>query len=250
MKNSLFVYELDTNYRKIASLTESAQLDSAKIKRQQKIIFAILAVLACLAGMFTYIYIQKKKVHRAYQELFQKNRELIQLNRQARDKGLRIMGNNPGPLPDSPSACGEENVSRPVLDEEQRKKIADRIIRVMDDTKEYCRMEFSLEDMARLVESNTRYVSQTINETFGKNFRSFINDYRIEEASLRLMDMGKYGNFTIKAIAESVGYKSHTNFIEIFKKSTGMTPSTYRKIAIEHKKDIQNIPDSRISENS
>lgn len=250
MKNSLFVYELDTNYRKIASLTESAQLDSAKIKRQQKIIFAILAVLACLAGMFTYIYIQKKKVHRAYQELFQKNRELIQLNRQARDKGLRIMGNNPGPLSDSPSACGEENVSRPVLDEEQRKKIADRIIRVMDDTKEYCRMEFSLEDMARLVESNTRYVSQTINETFGKNFRSFINDYRVEEASLRLMDIENYGNFTIKAIAESVGYKSHTNFIEIFKKSTGMTPSTYRKIAIEHKKDIQNIPDSRISENS
>lgn len=154
------------------------------------------------------------------------------------------------PLLGSAAECTEECVSKPALDEEQRKKIADRIIRVMDDTKEYCRMEFSLEDMARLVESNTRYVSQTINETFGKNFRSFINDYRVEEASLRLMDIENYGNFTIKAIAESVGYKSHTNFIEIFKKSTGMTPSTYRKIAIEHKKDIQKIPDSRISENS
>ena len=98
-------------------------------------------------------------------------------------------------------------------------------------------MEFSLEDMARLVGSNTRYVSQTINETFGKNFRTFINDYRIEEAGLRLIDNERYGNYTIKAIAESVGYKSHTNFIEIFKKSTGMTPSTYRKIAMEHKKE-------------
>lgn len=243
IKNSLFVYELDTNYRKIASLTESAQLDSAKIKRQQNIILVILGLLAVFAMMFTYIYLQKKKVHRAYQELFQKNLELTELTREAREREFKASDNTTapasdiGPAADSVQESVEDNTSRQTLDEEQRKKIAEKIIRVMDDTKEYCKMEFSLEDMARLVGSNTRYVSQTINETFGKNFRTFINDYRIEEAGLRLIDNERYGNYTIKAIAESVGYKSHTNFIEIFKKGTGMTPSTYRKIAMEHKKE-------------
>ena len=245
IKNSLFVYELDTNYRKIASLTESAQLDSAKIKRQQNIILAILGLLILLAIMFTYIYLQKKKVHRAYKELFQKNRELTELSREAREREFKAPDNAPAQQTatdtdtanDPAMESSEDNATRQTLDEEQRKKIAEKIIRVMDDTKEYCKMEFSLEDMARLVGSNTRYVSQTINETFGKNFRTFINDYRIEEAGLRLIDNERYGNYTIKAIAESVGYKSHTNFIEIFKKSTGMTPSTYRKIAMEHKKE-------------
>ena len=45
------------------------------------------------------------------------------------------------------------------------------------------------------------------------------------------MDTNRYGNYTIKAIAESVGYKSPTNFISAFKNITGITPSVYQKIA-------------------
>lgn len=239
IKNSLFVYELDTNYRKIASLTESEQNNAAKIKRQHNVILAILAILVCLAVMFMYIYNQKKKEHEAYQELFQKNQELTQLNRSAREREFGIRHDESSDESNNTESAGQEGGgSKQNLDEDQKKKIAESIIKVMDESKEYCRMEFTLEDMARLVGSNTRYVSQTINETFGKNFRTFINDYRIEEAGLRLMDYEHYGHLTIKAIAESVGYKSHTNFIEIFKKSTGMTPSTYRKIAREQKNNI------------
>ena len=87
--------------------------------------------------------------------------------------------------------------------------------------------------LAGLVESNSRYVSQVINDTYGKNFRAYLNEYRIREARLRLMDTAAYGHYTIKAIAESVGYKSHTNFINIFKDITGITPSIYQRIAKE-----------------
>lgn len=105
----------------------------------------------------------------------------------------------------------------------------------MENPDEFCNCDFSLERLAFLVESNSRYVSQVINETYNKNFRTFINDYRIKEAQLRLMNITEYGNYTIQAIAESVGYKSHTNFIVIFKRITGMTPSIFQKIAKEEK---------------
>ena len=104
----------------------------------------------------------------------------------------------------------------------------------MENTEEICDCDFSLERLATSIGSNSRYVSQVINDTYGKNFRTFINEYRIRESQLRLLNTAEYGNYTIKAIAESVGYKSHTNFIIIFKKITGITPSMYQTIAKEN----------------
>ncbi len=82
---------------------------------------------------------------------------------------------------------------------------------------------------------NSKYVSKVINEAYGCNFRAFINEIRIREAQRRLLDTDRYGSFTIKAIAESVGYKSHANFILLFKKYVGISPSQYQKMATEDK---------------
>ena len=46
-------------------------------------------------------------------------------------------------------------------------------------------------------------------------------------------DNDRYGHYTIKAISESVGYKSQANFINIFTRLTGMKPSIYQKISRE-----------------
>ena len=63
------------------------------------------------------------------------------------------------------------------------------------------------------------------------NFRAFLNKYRIKEAMRRLEDIDNYGNLTIKAIAESVGYKSQATFISVFTKETGLKPSLYQQLA-------------------
>lgn len=42
-----------------------------------------------------------------------------------------------------------------------------------------------------------------------------------------------YGGYTIKAISESVGYKSQANFISVFTKVTWMKPSIYQKLSKE-----------------
>ena len=94
----------------------------------------------------------------------------------------------------------------------------------------FCSPEFSLAVLARLSESNTNYVSQVINTTYNKNFRTFLNERRIKVAMKRMMDSGRYGAYSMQGIAESVGYKSASNFIAAFKKVTGMTPSLYQKM--------------------
>jgi AraC-like DNA-binding protein len=54
----------------------------------------------------------------------------------------------------------------------------------------------------------------------------------------RLVDEENYGQLTIAAIANTVGYNSMNNFILFFKRIVGMTPSKYRQLALkEQQKD-------------
>lgn len=50
---------------------------------------------------------------------------------------------------------------------------------------------------------------------------------------MRLSDLQGFGNYTVKAIGESVGYKVYGTFINVFKKATGITPSMYQKLTLE-----------------
>ncbi len=116
----------------------------------------------------------------------------------------------------------------------QRRELFDTILRFMDEDRSlYCDPDFSLTRLAELTDSNTKYVSQAINDFTGKNFRTFINEYRIREARRRLLDSENFGNVTIQYLAESVGFLSTSAFNMAFRKFTGMTPSLYQKLGRE-----------------
>lgn len=46
-----------------------------------------------------------------------------------------------------------------------------------------------------------------------------------------MSDREHYGNLTIEAISQGVGFKLRASFISAFKKFTGLTPSQFLKIA-------------------
>ena len=80
-----------------------------------------------------------------------------------------------------------------------------------------------------LINSNTSYVSSVINDAYGKNFKTLLNERRINEAAKWLTDEN-YQNQTIQAIYESVGYRNSVSFLRAFKKIYGMKPSEYQKL--------------------
>lgn len=244
MKNAQFLHEMDKNYQKIASLTSDNQRKEALIRTRNIILGVVSVSLLVFIVLLVLVYFQKKKLNLAYKDLFARNSEL--LKSEMDNKRLRIEYENrfvalQGKQEDMKEDMGhtllypaEEQKchSANKLTDAQKRALLDKILHVMEETTEFCNVDFNLEHMAELIGSNSRYVSLVINETYGKNFRTFVNEYRIKEACKRLMNTEEFGNFTIKAISESVGYKSHTNFIEIFKKTTGITPSVYQKMAL------------------
>ena len=112
---------------------------------------------------------------------------------------------------------------------EKRLRLLGQINEVLNDGSAISDPEFSLQKLAVAVGSNTKYVSQVINEYYNKNFKTLLNEHRLREATRRLADQEHYGNMTIQAIYEEVGYSNAVSFIRAFKRMYGITPSEYQR---------------------
>ena len=111
--------------------------------------------------------------------------------------------------------------------------IAQRIDSILNDTQYLCDNSFNLNTLVQLTGSNIAYVSKIINEKYNNNFRSVLNERRVKLACEKMDDVEYYGNLTISAIAEKVGYKSSNSFINAFKKVMNTTPYIYQQQAIQ-----------------
>ncbi len=99
----------------------------------------------------------------------------------------------------------------------------------MDKEKPYLIPSLSLNELAEKMAISARYLSQVINEIFGKNFFDFINSYRVEEAKHYLLDSSDKHS-TILEISFNVGFNSKTAFNRAFKKHAGMSPTEFKEL--------------------
>lgn len=119
------------------------------------------------------------------------------------------------------------------LDQESKDRLYESIKCVMDDMAIICKPDFSLQQLATLVGSNYKYVSQVVNERYGKSFKQVLNEQRVREACLILNDPNQSAHLTIEAIAANLGFNSRSNFTVTFKRITGISPSDFMKMAKE-----------------
>jgi AraC-like DNA-binding protein len=121
-----------------------------------------------------------------------------------------------------------EKYAKSGLKEKQAETYLKKLISVMETEKPYLNRDLSIQDLSDFTGIPRHHITQVLNEKHGKNFFSFINEYRVKEVISRFSDP-KNNNFTILAIAYDAGFNSKTTFNSIFKSHTGMTPSEYRE---------------------
>lgn len=113
------------------------------------------------------------------------------------------------------------------VSEEQINTIFTRALKIIEDDSGYKNPELTLKILSETIHVSTQVLSMVINQKSKMNFNSFINSYRIQEAS-RLFETAAYDNHTIAAIAYDVGFNSISSFNTAFKKQIGQTPQAYR----------------------
>jgi AraC-like DNA-binding protein len=113
----------------------------------------------------------------------------------------------------------------PSLENEMRVRLED----LMRTEKLYKNETVGLDVLAARLGISRNSVSQVINAS-GMNFFEYINYWRIEEAKKILAGNSKK-DFNIIEVAYEVGFNNKVSFNKFFKKSTGLTPTEYRKLS-------------------
>lgn len=251
VKNEQLLYEMNKYDKYIASLNAREKERLQTISRQRLTIAGVTVVTAVIGVLLLLVYRQKGKIDKSYNDLFVINRDFVKQQEFTRQRMLELTNrlksseaelaalcasqehsDGAGEAPDTAVATTADDADGKnktlAISEDMRRKLLDAIIDVMENSTEFCSSDFSLARLASLVGSNSKYVSLVINDTFHKTFKNYVNDYRIRLACLRMADTGTYGSYTLNAIAESVGFKSYTTFVELFRKVVGITPSMYK----------------------
>jgi AraC-like DNA-binding protein len=112
------------------------------------------------------------------------------------------------------------------IDENLLAMYEEKIIQHMKTNKPYLNAELSLDDLSKQISIPKHHITQTLSAKVGKSFYQFINEFRIEEAIVKLK---KSKDESILSLAYDVGFNSKSSFNFYFKKVTGYTPSAYKK---------------------
>jgi len=199
------LYEVSKTNQQIEQLSIEQQINERTIQYQKLIQRIIFGVLLLMGIVLAFIVSQNQKLKTAYKVLVEKNVEIIKIEEKSttKDKKNTIIQND--------------------YDE-----LMNKILTIMEDPAIYCDPLLTIGKLATLTQSHHNYVSQAIKSSFNKNFRTFVNGYRIKEAQRIFMDLDTK-KYTIESVFEKVGFKSRSVFYDAFKEHTGVSPNYYIK---------------------
>ena len=107
-----------------------------------------------------------------------------------------------------------------------------RLVDFMETEKPYLEEQLTLRDLARRLGVSANHLSQVVNTVEGQSFFGFVNAYRVRAVGERLRE-GSARDASLLDVALSCGFGSKSVFNRIFKERTGLTPSAYRRRALE-----------------
>ncbi|NER12724.1 helix-turn-helix domain-containing protein [Leptobacterium flavescens] len=114
------------------------------------------------------------------------------------------------------------------ISEELIKKIIGGL-NAFEQQNEFLDPSISLNSLSKKLHTNSNYLSKVINHYEQKNFSNYINDLRIDYTVEQLKTNKQFRLYSVKGIAEEVGFNSTESFSKAFFKRTGIYPSYFIK---------------------
>ncbi len=121
------------------------------------------------------------------------------------------------------------DTKRKLINDEKLESQKLDLLNLIQSKKSYLDSEISLIKLANEMKCSPHQLSYLINNGFDENFYQFINRFRIEEAKKMILDP-KMNHLSLLGIGFEVGFNSKSVFNTTFKKTTGKTPSEFKKI--------------------
>jgi len=117
------------------------------------------------------------------------------------------------------------NEDRPIKD---YRELSTQLKTFMVSTKFYLNHDLTIYDLSKAINVSPRLISDCINRNFGFNFTEWINNFRVDDALIRLKE-SKYNHLSIEGVGLDSGFKSRSAMYAAFKKKTGQSPGYFRQ---------------------
>ncbi|MCK8523090.1 AraC family transcriptional regulator [Aquimarina sp. D1M17] len=201
-------YEIITKYDQKELLDDKEKIIDSLKKKNKNISFQNILIMALLLISFvaTFYYYKRQKTYR-----------------QRFDKLIQETLNDDTKEPIFPKQDKESFVKKEAFQDLVSQ------LQLFEENQEYLRANINIKDLAKSFDSNSSYLSKVINTFKEKSFTNYINDLRIEYVIIRLREDVTLRKYTIKAIAEEIGFNNAEAFSKAFYKKTGLYPSYYIK---------------------
>ncbi|WP_438967333.1 helix-turn-helix domain-containing protein [Flavobacterium sp.] len=113
----------------------------------------------------------------------------------------------------------------PTISEEEIEELKKKMILLMESEKPFLNPDYSLGDLANQTALPSHHCSYILNEYFDRNFREWVNGYRVDFFIAQYPSLIK--SQTIVSIALASGFKNKNTFYSAFEKVTSQKPSQY-----------------------
>ncbi|UWX60880.1 helix-turn-helix transcriptional regulator [Chryseobacterium oranimense] len=203
---------------KLVETNQNNNLEFQKQKQFKKIIWLSTGSLAIITGLLICFLILKSS-HKDLKKQFdffekQKNQEL------AVQKDIPVIAEEAPPT----VKTNEKDLNK--ISKEKEDEILQKL-EEWEKQQRYLDKNMTLSMLSSQMGVNTKYLSEVINNSKGKNFNGYINELRINHIALLLRTDPVYLNYKVSYLAEYSGFSSHSAFTTIFKSVTGMSPNVY-----------------------
>jgi AraC-like DNA-binding protein len=101
-----------------------------------------------------------------------------------------------------------------------------KLEKLMNEQTVYRNPDLKIGDLSKGINVTSHQLSQFLNDNLGKNFTTFVNEFRIKEAC-RIISTDH--RLTLESIGYEVGFNAKSTFFAAFKKFTGTTPLNYQQ---------------------
>lgn len=126
--------------------------------------------------------------------------------------------------PETPATLSRNEL----LDAATAREYARKLQSAMESESAYLNPELTLRSLAAQIEIHPNQLSWLLNEHIGKNFSSYVNDFRVEHFK-RLATDPSNSHISLIGLAFESGFNSKTVFNTYFKKVEGVTPGAFLK---------------------
>lgn len=213
--------------------------------KYRKIFFYIaVSALFIILLLLVKFYFKYKKSERKYRKIAQNLIQAVNENESGKKQEIQPEAVAAVTVADEVSEKTETGVEKtPKTVSEDVVQTILKGLSVFESKEQFLNKGITLGTLAKMIKTNSKYLSEVINTHKGKNFAAYLNDLRIDYAIGRLAKDKKFRSYKIPFIAEELGYNNEQAFTLAFKKKTGTLLSVYLKEIEKAVSSIDSISD-------